>query len=234
MRFAVCDDDSQYALKFSEEFTGVYNERMGTSGKLEWIYYTNGDALIEQYEGSNIDIIFMDIEIGEASGFDIARRLHSIDKNVAICYMTNHDNYINQAFVCRPLGFIRKNNPEMDMRMASYEICEYLNEKNRKLVIKKGIQSVELILNDIYAVEVYNHQLVFSYEDKSITVRANLSRYESELAEAGYIKISRGRMVNSRHIKYIEKRTVYLYSGYNFEISEDKVSEVLKKWMELR
>ena len=74
---------------------------------------------------NNENIIFMDIEFGDTIGFQVARRLSMQDSQLAVVYMTNYEHYITEAFVCRPLGFIRKSHAEDDLQIAGQEIRRF-------------------------------------------------------------------------------------------------------------
>lgn len=39
---------------------------------------------------------------------DVAKIITRMNRNAGIVYITNYEEYAIKAFVCRPLGFIRK------------------------------------------------------------------------------------------------------------------------------
>ena len=73
--------------------------------------------------------------------------------------MSNHDHYVTKSFVCRPLVFIRKKYASEDLKMVMDEIKLYLGEEYRTITFNNNTKRVELNVNDIYSVEVFNHQL---------------------------------------------------------------------------
>ena len=86
--------------------------------------------------------------------------------------MSNHDHYVTKSFVCRPLGFIRKKYASEDLKMVMDEIKLYLGEEYRTITFNNNTKRVELNANDIYSVEVFNHQLrIVLKNNKDITIR---------------------------------------------------------------
>ena len=64
---------------------------------------------------------FLDIEFGEVYGMDVAKIITRMNRNAGIVYITNYEEYAIKAFVCRPLGFIRKN-----ARCRGYKMLQWI------------------------------------------------------------------------------------------------------------
>ena len=104
VRFAICDDDKTYA----EKMKALILQTFQLPQPVECVIYLNQEQILKYYREDKIDIVFMDIEFGDVIGFQVARRLSMQDSQLTVVYMTNYEHYITEAFVCRPLGFIRK------------------------------------------------------------------------------------------------------------------------------
>ena len=104
VRFAICDDDKVYAEKMKTLILQTFHLPL----PVECIIYLNQEQILKCYREDKIDIVFMDIEFGDTIGFQVARRLSMQDSQLAVVYMTNYEHYFTEAFVCRPLGVIRK------------------------------------------------------------------------------------------------------------------------------
>ena len=225
VRIAVCDDDEKFAKKFidiiKQEFIKI------SSGKeIECIYCANSEEMIKTYLETEISAVFMDIEVGETSGFDIAKELVKIDDNLGVVYITSHDYYVTEAFVCRPLGFIRKEKLEIDCDRAFVSVNEYIQKKNRTIMFKDGMKNLRLRIDEIVAVEVYDHKLVIIGQADNQTVKDKLVRVESELTNYGFVKTSRNRMVNLRYISKVTNGECIMTNGDSFKISEDRIKFV--------
>lgn len=59
-------------------------------------------------ELDNFDVIFLDIEMGQADGITVARKIRETDKNVLIIYVTSHESYMQESFSVRPFRFFGK------------------------------------------------------------------------------------------------------------------------------
>lgn len=218
VRFAICDDDKVYA----EKMKALILQTFHLPQPVECVIYLNQEQILKCYREDKIDIIFMDIEFGDTIGFQVARRLSMQDSQLAVVYMTNYEHYITEAFVCRPLGFIRKSHAEDDLQIAGQEIRRFIGQKYSRFVFGGGAAVVEVPLYKVYAVEIYGHDMVILLENENIRVRDKLMRVEDELEAHDFVKISRGRMVHLKYVTAIEGKTVQLHENYEFAVSAEQ------------
>ena len=207
--------------------------RIASSSPVMWenICLSNQEQILKCYREDKIDIVFMDIEFGDTIGFQVARRLSRQDSQLAVVYTTNYEHYITEAFVCRPLGFIRKSHAEDDLQIAGQEIRHFIGQKYSRFVFGCGTAVVEVPLYKVYAVEIYGHDMVILLDDENICVRDKLMRVEDELEAHDFVKISRGRMVHLKYVTAIEGKTVRLHENYEFAVSADKISMLKSRWL---
>lgn len=226
VRFAICDDDIQYIKRITQVIESAYEELKTLDEACECILYSSGDALIKNFIRDEIDIFFLDIECGELSGFDIAKELLQRKKDLGIVYITNYPHYISSAFVCRPLGFIRKSAIEDDIKMPMINIIEFLEDKKQKVVFEGNKGNLTIYVTDILAVEAFEHELKITLIERVAECKGPLSKYEKLLEKYGFIKISRSILVNKKYITRIDANQIRLYDKIEYTISRRRVKEV--------
>ena len=182
IRLAICDDDNENMSYMKEKINEAFI-KSGYNDEIIYNLFNTGEELVNAHIANELDIVFMDIELENKSiGFDVARILCRQNKNIAIIYMSNHDHYVTKSFVCRPLGFIRKKYASEDLKMVMDEIKLYLGEEYRTITFNNNTKRVELNANDIYSVEVFNHQLrIVLKNNKDITIRDQMVKHIEEL-----------------------------------------------------
>ena len=232
--FAICDDDVEFSKKFAEIIKQEYKTRTKHDDEMIVFFYETGEELIKNYLKDNIDVVFMDIEIGKENGFNIAKKLVRIVEDLGIVYVTNHDYYATEAFVCRPLGFIRKNKVENDINRTLFSVEEFVSKKKREFVFMDGLKSIPVMLDKVRLVEVYNHDFIVVLKESALQMKDKLKRVESELKTNDFVKVSRNRMINLKFLKEIVKNECVLYDGDTFGISEDRVLYVKDSLMKYK
>lgn len=226
IRFGICDDELEFSDSLAMEIPELYRNNCNVADDIKVYTYLSGAELLNRYKEDKPDIVFMDIELGDDSGFKIADRLRDISDNTGIVYITNHETYMKDAFVCRPLGFIRKDNLENDFLRAAGEINRFLAGRKEKILFRDGVKEVPVSLDDIIMVEVYDHDVVIVREGGNIQVKDKLKRVEDELLNHDFVKVARGRMIRLKYISKIDKGECCLYNGDRYAISDSRISEI--------
>ena len=226
-RFTICDDEPEHGRLIGKYIKTEYAKHVPETDIAEVVIYQSPQEMLDEAI-EDTDIFILDIECGTVNGFNIATRIHERKKDTGIVFCTSHDNYVYQAFGFRPIGFIRKNNMKDDIVHTMYNIVSYLGEKKKILVIEDG----DIIrLSDVVAVNVIKHNLIFKSENGERKIRANLSTYEEQLKQFGFIKISQGEMVNKDYVKERKRDNLIMKDGTSYHISRSRVDEIRRMFI---
>lgn len=101
MKVVVCDDDRGFCQKESVTIKKVFEQYFeGEDCQID--VYFEGSKLLQAYPDNMYDMIFLDLELEDEDGFDIAEKLILLNKNAIIIFVTSHDNLVYEAFQFRP------------------------------------------------------------------------------------------------------------------------------------
>lgn len=105
----ICDDDQKCVDQISEYLDHYcYDHSLSYSVKS----FTDGMQAIRSEAVYNI--AFLDIEIGNVSGLDIAKALKEKNKNIIIFFVTEYEKYIDDAMDLFALRFIKSLLPKAE------------------------------------------------------------------------------------------------------------------------
>lgn len=85
MVIGICDDDKTWRQR-AKRLLKNWFENAGK--EVEVLCFAQGGELLE-YVGAALDVLFLDIELGEDNGIAIARRVNEKWKHCQIVYLTN-------------------------------------------------------------------------------------------------------------------------------------------------
>jgi two-component system, LytTR family, response regulator len=160
-------------------------------------------------------LIFLDIQLGGETGFDL---LELIDNSIKIVFVTAYDEYALRAFEVNAIDYLLKPvNPER-LKDAIYRVLA--NEKTQKNEAKsfEYSDSIYVRLNNyasrfikissITCIEpVGNYSKIVTIEGKHCLVLKTLKQWQEELPDNNFVRIHRSSIVNIEHVERIEKKS---------------------------
>jgi two-component system LytT family response regulator len=183
------------------------------------------------------DIIFLDVELPDGSGFDLLRQYPSL--NAQVILITGFDHYAIKAIKASVIDYVLKpvNDKEFGeavhkalskCRNKSNEIndfSELLTRFHNQMIIRKikvptlhGFVLADI--DDIVRCEATdNYTVLFFNKEAPKTVSRTLGTYEKELKDYGFIRIHHKHLINIRQVSEYNKGK----SGGGYVVMKDKV-----------
>ena len=190
----------------------------------------NADDAKILIESKMPDLIFLDIQMPEKSGFDLLESLENVPN---VLFITAYDQYAIQAFEVNALDYLMK--PIREERFAkaiqkirdTKQLKSSLNDaeaKDRKIFIKDGEKRFFIQLDEIYLIESLEHYTRLFFQDKKAFQRRSLRQWEEILDENIFFRINRTEIINIKYIQAINttdsgRLEVKLKTGELLEVS---------------
>jgi two-component system LytT family response regulator len=194
------------------------------------------------------DLVLLDIQMGDGTGFDLLNALPVID--FKIIFITAFDQYALQAFRFSAVDYLLKPvNPEMlaeAVERAGKLILEHQNlqmqalrenlrnieHQNKKIILKTTDNIYLLDLNHIISCESDNNYTnVYTSDGAKIMVSKTLKEYENLLAGCGFYRVHKSYLINLAHIKRFEKQDggyIILTNDLKIPVASRKRDEMLE------
>jgi len=202
------------------------------------------------------DVVFLDIQLTDGTGFDILEQLALQNGAIKynIVFITAHEQYAIKAFRFSALDFLLKPVDPEELEKVIYKIesivektndyshIDLLLENIRKKVDKfkrialstsEGIHLFEV--SDIIRCESEdNYTKFFIKNNKPLLISKTLKEYEELLTEHGFIRIHQSHLINLNYLKsYIKKDGGYVIMADDSHLpisqrKKDKLQEILK------
>ena len=232
IHIGICDDDlifSDYLQTKIEQFFANTNESISIS------LFSSGNQLLAM-DFSSLDLIFLDIQMPEQSGLELASLLRAkIDaKRQAIIFISSLDHYVFQSLRYTPLRYIRK---EMLTEELSEALMAFLDFHQKTIkpfqleLTEKGTP-VLVDLDHIRYVDVKGHYLIFHCFEREIHTRDKLSSYEPLLSQHSFCRIHQGCIINLAHVKIPYNNSVILTDNTQLFLSRSCIQTFHNTYME--
>ena len=210
MRVLICDDDRYCCQIIRDCILSCLDEESESVVDV----FNSGRELFEFCLKNKPDVTFLDIELGDINGIDLAKQLRKEFPALIIVYITNHPDYVFSCFETEPLNFLRKPIERIKLEKTFHQIIKKYTELHECIPIKWQNDSLCLEIKDICYIEGYNRHLVFHlYNGEFYEVVGKLDDIFQTLKLYGFVKSHQGFIVNMLHIKKFGENEIYMRNG---------------------
>ncbi|WP_128544546.1 LytR/AlgR family response regulator transcription factor [Larkinella soli] len=195
------------------------------------------------------DLVFLDIQMPQLSGFDLLQQVAPVDFEVI--FVTAHDRYAIRAIRFSALDYLLKPIDVDDLLEAVRRVEErrlgpgsahryqsvlnnmqYRSRRIEKLAVPT-LEGIEFFETDdiIFCRAEGNYTLLYLKNNRKKLVSRNLKDFESLLCEPDFCRVHHSALISMRHIqKYVrgDGGYVLLTDGYHVDISRRKKDEFLQ------
>lgn len=243
MRTLIIDDERQAisALKADIKFHCSDLEIVGEA-------YSVKEA-ITKIQSLNPDLIFLDIQLIDGTGFDI---LDAIDKHhLKVIFTTAYSQFAIKAIKFSALDYLLKpidaeelvaavkrarEHTSLQQVPQQYDVLkqqtDLLHAGEKKIVLKDSRSIYFVKVADIMRCEASgSYTDVFTADAGKITISKSLKELENMLEQYGFVRTHHSHLVNLHQIKRVDKADggiLYLNDGTSVPISQRKWEQVIQ------
>jgi two-component system LytT family response regulator len=174
------------------------------------------DSAIRKINKHKPQLVFLDIELADGSGFDVLKSIGAI--NFEIIVITSHDRYAMEAVKYSALDYLIKPIKVPDLNSALRKVQRRIGNKEtkpeirsrNKLSNKVAVPTFEGLLfipiEEIIRIESdRNYTDFFLTSKRKVVVTRSLKNYEDLLSEFGFFRVHHSHLINLNHLlKYIK------------------------------
>ena len=217
MRIAVCDDEELFRIEFKSVLDKVL-----INAEYDIDTFSGGSSLYEAFLKNPFDLVFLDIEMSGIDGITLAKRLRAVSENVQIVFLTSHIEYALEGYEVNALRYLVK---PVDMNKLS-EVLKYIQDKknnSRQIMIKQEGEDIVIDISDIIYMESMDKNVRIVTSKSEYITRYNISDYEEELKNSGFLRIHRGYLISLSKVKKIVKNDVVMDGDISLPVSRSNI-----------
>ena len=157
------------------------------------------------------DVIFMDIEMPHLNGIDTAYRLRDIDTVVNLVFITNLKQYALQGYKVNAVDFLVKPVPYSSFSTMLSRVRKRIkSDVAQELVLHTGKGLYRVPINDIYYIEIVQHNIVYHTANGDYSFWGAISDEEKKLPKDSFARCNNCYLVNLAYVKRVEGNDVYV------------------------
>ena len=182
----------------------------------------NVQSGIEAIEKHQPDIVFLDIQMPDGTGFDVIRSIDN--KNFEVIFITAHEEFAIKAIKFSALDYLLKPVDTAELKAALEKALSTIDERKESSqfdALQKNIQPTEkrrLVLKTQESVHVVeldqiirceadrNYTSFFLKDGKKILVSKTLKEYETLLSAHNFLRVQQSHLVNIDFVDRYDKK----------------------------
>ncbi len=202
MNIAICDDEENIRIYIRKLI-----QKQETFCKIT--EFSSGKELLEFQDETNaeeIDILFLDISMGDEDGMTVAKQLRS-----------QMESNFEQVFA-------------QTIREYQYLMAKK-KEKPKEVLVRNGNRTRSVSADDIYYIESSNRKVTLYLRHEKIEYYDKISSLESEF-KPDFFRIHKGYLVNIKYVERYDRTEVKMRNGDSLLISKYKYQDFVKRYLE--
>jgi len=186
---------------------------------------SNGPEAIAFIREHQPDLVFLDVQMPEVSGFDVLRSLPT-EQWPAVVFVTAHDQHAVEAFEVNAVDYLLKPFTQARLLAAVQRARQHLEARNlaasnqrlagvlisakpepaylSRIAVKTGTQTLFIRVEDVDYVESAGNYALLHTRSENHVLRETLTNLEAKLPPHLFLRISRSILVNLERIKGLQ------------------------------
>lgn len=229
IKIAVCDDEILTANKIANLIDGYL-----CSKKFEYSIDVFESPASLFKSDKYYDILFLDIEMPKMSGIELAKRAKEIYDKTIIFFITNYENYLDDAFDVSAFRYMRKPIDETRLYRGIDSAINKIQKNNKQIILHALNKIVTLNIGDIIFITIENRKCRIITIHGAKLVDDKLKEIYKLLPENTFVYSHKSYLVNLNYVTHFDCEKVileYNQNKYNAYMSRRMYSEFKLKFM---
>ncbi|SEO55344.1 two component transcriptional regulator, LytTR family [Mucilaginibacter gossypiicola] len=192
----------------------------------------NVDDALKMIQEQKPELLFLDIQMPEKSGFDL---LESLEEVPLVIFTTAYDQYALKAFEVSALDYLVKPIREERFEKAIIQARQRLGKTDPtgQIFVKDRQQYHFIQWSSVHLIESMDNYARIFFGDKNVFLKSSLNQLEEKLNSTIFFRINRAQIINRQYIQTITtmdgRLKITISTGAQLEVSE-RQSAKFRQW----
>ncbi len=179
--------------------------------------FKDGISVIEYLSSNNVDLVFLDIEMGGISGTQLLRTLQ---KKPRVIMTTAYRNYAVDAFeldvtdyLLKPFSFerfLKSVEKVYNLQKAEQKTAEPGGRDRDYFFVKSNYKMVKVNYDDILYIEGLSEYIIIKTKTANIITLQSFKNIEKTLPESEFVRIHKSYLISLSKIECIDGQSVII------------------------
>ena len=218
LRIGICDDVYDARLVLRAALERALEERHSGA---QFFEFSSGEGLL-QWLGNHageLDLVFLDMEMGELDGMETARRLRAADAGLQLVFVTGYADHVFDGYSVGALGYLMKP-PKQEQLEAVLDRAQaaLVRDLDRAYVCRSGDTHYRIPIANILYFASDRRQVQCVTEGRTYTFYGKLDAVAEEVG-AAFVRVHQRYLVRAGAVDRLEGGEVVLRTGERLPVS---------------
>lgn len=229
MNIAICDDEEKVRKQIASLIKKLESDVKISS-------FAKGLDMLS--DRKFFDICFLDIEMGDISGIELAKKIRkeqgNSGKRSIIIFVTAFREYMEDAFDVNAFHYLVKPIKEKKFaevfQRAVKEVATVDERREKYVIVKDGESKRKLLLREIQYIESSDRKVVFHMDNGLTETYARMYDLENELGDL-FFRTHRCYIVNLEKVTAYSANSIQVLNGDSVMLAEKKYTDFVKTYL---
>lgn len=227
MKILICDDEERYLNELK-----VHVEEYLRSHNIKAELFTTLNPKEIMNSELTFDLVFLDIDMPEINGIALAKELKKRNNKVILFFVTNFDEYQDEAMDLRIFRFFDKPFDVKRLYSSLNKAMEFIDETYVDLFLYNNAEHQKILVDNIVYIKRENRKVVLTANSGNEYITNDSLEYWTEkLPNTFFYLVHKGFLVNLHYVTKCSYTELYI-DKVRIPIAPRKQADFHKYWVE--
>ncbi len=227
MKILICDDEQQYRDALYIHVQTYMDKRF-----IDHEIYAASSANEALQGDGYYDLAFLDIQMEGMNGIALAKKLKARNKKIPLFFVTNFDEYQDDAMDVQALRFFSKPFDVGRLYSGLDKAMEYIDGAYVAIFLYGDNAQQRVLIDDILYITRDNRKVVLKTLHQSFTSRESFDELCEKMPPLFFYQVHKSFFVNLHYVKQYSYSELYLTDGTRIPVAPRKQAQFHKYWFE--
>ena len=227
MKILICDDEIKYVNNLKAH---VHEYMCNRLIKHEIVTASSAHQINER--DAYFDLAFLDIQMDDTNGIELAKELQKRNSKITIFFVTNYDEYQDDAMDLRAFRFFSKPFNVTRLYSGLDKAMEYIDKAYVDIFLYFNNAQKRILIDEILYITRENRKTYVKTSTQSIAVRQSFDELNSKMPPLFFYQVHKSFVVNLHYVKQYGYSELYLTDGTRIPVAPRKQAQFHKYWFE--
>ena len=227
MKILICDDEGIYLNELCQ-----YIEEYMKSRQILYTLTALSDPASAMGEDAIYDLAFLDIQMPGIDGITLAKHLRRLNSKLALFFVTNYDEYQDEAMDLRAFRFFEKPFNAARLYAGLDKAMEYIDGAYVDIFLSEYGVHRRVIADDILYLTREGRKVIVTTTTQKFSTTEKYDDLCAKLPQLFFYPVHKSFLINLHHVQQYTYAELTLANGARIPVAPRKQSAFHKFWFE--